>query len=108
MVEPRPEPDLAPSASSENGVGLSALLFGRKDGPSLLKQRLLISGIDPHEVGQSLEAYNRRSEIAQLTPDGVALAPHVLERALSLQPDQLLQFRFSGQAGKFVFRFTWK
>lgn len=103
-----PAPDLEPPPSSEDRIELSALLFDREDHPRLLKERLLISGIDPHEVGQFLEAYNRRSELIQFTPDGVAFAPHALEHMLSLSPTQILQFRFSGQAGKFIFRFTWK
>lgn len=93
---------------SAGQIELSSLLLARGDRPSLLRDRLLISGIDPHEVGQYLEAYNRRSELVQFTPDGVAFAPHALERMLSLSPDQLLQFRFSGQAGKLVFRISFK
>jgi hypothetical protein len=85
-----------------------ALLFAPERGPRLLQERLRISGIDPADVSRTLEAYNRRSEIAQFTPDGLAIAPHLLNRALSLEPNQLLQFRWSGQAGKLVFRFTWR
>lgn len=74
----------------------------------LLRERLRISGIEPDDVARTLEAYNRRSEILQFTPEGVALAPHLLDRALALDPGQLLQFRFSGQAAKLVFRMTWR
>jgi hypothetical protein len=96
----------APEETADR-IELSSLLLPRADRqPSLLRERLLISGIDPHEVGQYLEAYNRRSDLVQFTPDGVAFAPHALERMLSLSPDKLLQFRFSGQAGKLVFRLS--
>ena len=74
----------------------------------LLEERLRISGIEPDDVARTLEDYNRRSEILQFTPEGVALAPHFLDRALALDPGQLLQVRFSGQAAKVVFRMTWK
>jgi hypothetical protein len=108
LLEPTAGPDLEPSTSSEARIELFSLLFAREDHPRLLRERLRISGIDPHEVGQFLEAYNRRSELVQFTPDGVAFAPHALERLLSLSPSQILQFRFSGLAGKFVFRFSWQ
>ncbi len=113
--EPRPPRwagllDAAPPASLEacgdsaDRIGLAALLFAREDRPTLLEERLLISGIDPRDVRDFLQAYNRRSEFVQFTPEGVAFAPHALERMLSLPPTQLLQFRFSGQTGKLVFR----
>jgi len=103
-----PLPPLEPSATLHQRVERESLLFPPARGPRLLQERLRISGIDPADVARTLEAYNRRSEIAQFTPDGLAVAPQVLNRALSLQPDQLLQFRWSGQAGKLVFRFTWR
>ena len=81
-----------------------ALLFAPERGPRLLQERLRISGIDPADVSRTLEAYNRRSEIAQFTPDGLAIAPQLLNRALSLEPNQLLQFRWSGQAGHYQTR----
>jgi hypothetical protein len=92
----------APEAADR--IELSALLFAREDRPTLLEERLLISGIDPRDVRDFLQAYNRRSDLVQFTPDGVAFAPHVLERILALQPGQVLQFRYSGQGGKLVFR----
>jgi multidrug efflux pump subunit AcrB len=103
-----PQPGLLPSLAQQDGVERHALLFPTERGPRLLQERLRISGIDPADVARTLEAYNRRSEIAQFTPDGLAVAPQLLNRALSLQPNQLLQFRWSGQAGKLVFRFTWR
>lgn len=103
-----PHPGLVPSIAEQDRVERHALLFPPERGPRLLQERLRISGIDPADVARTLEAYNRRSEIAQFTPDGLAVAPQLLNRALSLQPNQLLQFRWSGQAGKLVFRFTWR
>jgi hypothetical protein len=87
---------------------LTTLLFPRDPPVRLLRAQLRISGIDPEDVRKTLEAYNRRSEVAQFTPDGLAIAPYVLQRALQLGPDQVLQFRWSGRAGKLVFQFTWR
>jgi hypothetical protein len=87
---------------------LTTLLFPRDPPVRLLRAQLRISGIDPEDVRKTLEAYNRRSEVAQFTPDGLAIAPYVLQRALQLGPDQVLQFRWSGRAGKLVFRMTWR
>jgi hypothetical protein len=84
------------------------LIFPRDPPVRLLRAQLRISGIDPEDVRRTVEAYNQRSEIAQFTPDGLAVAPYLLQRALHLSPDLLLQFRWSGQAGKLVFRFTWR
>jgi len=89
-------------------VELQTLIFPRDPPVRLLRARLRISGIDPQDVRQTLEAYNRESEVAQFTPDGLAVAPYLLQRALDLSPDLLLQFRWSGRAGKLVFRFTWR
>ena len=89
-------------------VELQTLIFPRDPTVRLLRARLRISGIDPQDVRQTLEAYNRESEVAQFTPDGLAVAPYLLQRALDLSPDLLLQFRWSGRAGKLVFRFTWR
>jgi hypothetical protein len=87
---------------------LTTLLFPRDPPVRLLRAQLRISGIDPEDVRTTVEAYNRRSEVAQFTPDGLAIAPYVLQRALQLGPDQVLQFRWSGRAGKLVFQFTWR
>jgi hypothetical protein len=89
-------------------VELQTLIFPRDPPVRLLRARLRISGIDPQDVRQTLEAYNRESEVAQFTPDGLAVAPYLLQRALDLSPDLLLQFRWSGRAAKLVFRFTWR
>ena len=89
-------------------VELQTLIFPRDPPVRLLRTQLRISGIDPEDVRRTLEAYNQRSELAQFTPDGLAVAPYLLQRALHLSPDLLLQFRWSGQAGKLVFRFTWR
>jgi hypothetical protein len=87
---------------------LESLVFPSHPPVRLLRAQLRISGIDTEDIRLTLEAYNRRSELAQFTPDGLAVAPYLLQRALDLGPDLLLQFRWSGQAGKLVFRFTWR
>ena len=89
-------------------IELQTLIFPRQPSVRLLHWRLRVSGIDAEDVRRTLEEYNRRSELAQFTPDGLAVAPYLLQRALDLSPDLLLQFRWSGQAGKLVFRFTWR
>ena len=106
-------PDDAPPcldlcADTPARVELQTLIFPRDPTVRLLRARLRISGIDPQDVRQTLEAYNRESEVAQFTPDGLAVAPYLLQRALDLSPDLLLQFRWSGRAAKLVFRFTWR
>jgi hypothetical protein len=95
-------------ADTSAQVELQALIFPRDPPVRLLRAQLRISGIDPEDVRRTLEAYNRRSELAQFTPDGLAVAPYLLQRALHLDPDLLLQFRWSGRAGKLVFQFTWR
>jgi len=95
-------------ADTPGPVELQTLIFPRDPPVRLLRARLRISGIDPQDVRQTLEAYNRNSEVAQFTPDGLAVAPYLLQRALHLGPDLLLQFRWSGRAGKLVLRFTWR
>jgi hypothetical protein len=95
-------------ADTPGPVELQTLIFPRDPPVRLLRARLRISGIDPQDVRQTLEAYNRNSEVAQFTPDGLAVAPYLLQRALHLGPDLLLQLRWSGRAGKLVLRFTWR
>ncbi len=99
---------LDPGPAVQARLVLEERAIPTRPGVRLLRERLRISGIEPDDVARTLEAYNRRSEILQFTPEGVALAPHILDRALSLDPGQLLQFRFSGQAAKLVFRMTWR
>ena len=101
-------PSLALSSDTPDRIELEALIFPRNPAVRLLHWRLRVSGIDAEDVRRTLEEYNRRSELAQFTPDGLAVAPYLLQRALDLSPDLLLQFRWSGQAGKLVFRFTWR
>ncbi len=96
------------AVATEERIELEALIFPPDPPVRLLRAQLRISGIDPEDVRRTLEEYNRRSELAQFTPDGLAVAPYLLQRALDLSPDLLLQFRWSGQAGKLVFRFTWR
>ncbi len=105
-AEDTPAPLATPEAVADR-IELSALLFPREP-PRLLTAQLRISGIDPEDVRRTLEALNARSEIGQFTPEGFSPAPHVLERMLDLPPGQVLQFRWSGQVGKLVFRFTWR
>ena len=101
-------PSLALPPEVPGRLELQALLFPRDPPPRLLRAELRISGIDPEDVRRTLEDLNRRSEVAQFTPDGLAVAPFLLQQALSLDPDQVLQVRWSGRAAKLVFRFTWK
>jgi hypothetical protein len=89
-------------------VELQTLIFPRDPPVRLLRAQLRILSIDPEDVRRTLEDYNRRSELAQFTPDGLAVAPYLLQRALHLNPDLMLQFRWSGMAGKLVFHFTWR
>jgi hypothetical protein len=102
------QPCLDLCTDTPSPVELQTLIFPRDPPVRLLRARLRISGIDPQDVRQTLEAYNRNSEVAQFTPDGLAVAPYLLQRALHLGPDLLLQFRWSGRAGKLVLRFTWR
>lgn len=101
-------PCLTLCSDTPERIELQTLIFPRQPAVRLLHWRLRVSGIDPEDVRRTLEEYNRRSELAQFTPDGLAVAPYLLQRALDLSPDLLLQFRWSGQAGKLVFRFTWR
>lgn len=105
---PDEQPCLDLCADTPARVELQTLIFPRDPPVRLLRARLRISGIDPEDVRQTLEAYNQRSELAQFTPDGLAVAPYLLQRALHLSPDLVLQLRWSGLAGKLVFRFTWR
>jgi hypothetical protein len=95
-------------AGTPDRLELQSLIFPRDPPARLLRTPLRISGIDPEEVRRFLEELNRGSEVAQFTPDGLAVAPNLLPRALSLDPGQILQVRWSGRAAKLVFRFTWK
>ncbi len=99
---------LALPPEAEQRIELGALVFPQHPPIRLLHARLRISGIDPDDVRRTFDAWNRRFELAQWTPDGVAIAPHVLARALDLSPDQLLQLRVTGQAARLVFRLTWR
>ena len=103
----RGEAVLDPPPAVNDRIELSTLLFPREPPARLLREHLRISGIDPEDIRITLEALNRRSELAQFTPDGLAVAPYALPRMLSLDPGTTLQFRFSGRAGKLVLRFAW-
>jgi hypothetical protein len=109
LAAPEDEPtDLGHTPAAVEQLELESLIFPSHPPVRLLRAQLRISGIDTEDIRRTLEAYNRRSELAQFTPDGLAVAPYLLQRALDLSPDLLLQFRWSGQAGKLVFRFTWR
>jgi hypothetical protein len=101
-------PDLALPTGTPERLELLTLIFPREPPARLLHATLRISGIDPEEVRRTLEEVNRSSELAQFTPDGLAVAPYLLQRALSLDRDQLLQVRWSGRTARLVFRFTWR
>ena len=101
-------PDLSLVGETPDRLELQALIFPRDPPVRLLHARLRISGIDPEDVRRTLEELNRTSELAQFTPDGLAVAPYLLQHALSLDRDQILQVRWSGPAAKLVFRFTWR
>jgi hypothetical protein len=87
---------------------LYTLIFPKERAPRLFGGRLRISGIDPEDVGRTLEAYNRRSELAQFSRDSLVLAPYVLQRALDMDRDQLLQLKLSAYTARLVFQFTWR
>lgn len=98
---------LEPAPVASDRIELAATLFPREPPARLLKENLRISGIDPEDIRRTLESMNRKSELAQFTPDGLAIAPYVIPRALSLDPGMLVQVRFSGRVGKLVLRFNW-
>ena len=101
---------LEPNPVVEERLELESLLFPRDPPARLLREHLRISGIDIDTEGirRTLESLNRKSELAQFTPEGLAIAPYLLQRAFDLDPSTMLQFRFSGRTGKLVFRFTWR
>jgi hypothetical protein len=103
-----PADKLGVPAATADRVEFSALVFRKDSKPRLLVTNLTISGIDPRDVQRTLQAYNRRSEIANVSGDSVAIGPYVLQRALQMPPEQLLQLRVSSQSAKLVFRMTWR
>ena len=99
--------DLALPDSTTDRVELFTLLFPGERAPRLFGGTLRISGIDPQDVRRTLEAYNRRSELVQFSRGSLVIAPYVLQRALAMDRDQLLQFRLSARTARLVFQFTW-
>ena len=112
---PRPCPDrpalparLAPCADAMRELDVHALMFPPDRGVHLLDWQLRISGIDPKDVGRTLQAYNQRSELATVRSDGVAIAPYLLRDAFHMPPDQLLQLRVGSWNARLVFQLTWR
>ena len=98
---------LALPDSTTDRIELFTLLFPGERAPRLFGRQLRISGIDLQDVQRTLEAYNRRSELAQFSRESLVLAPYVLQRALAMDRDQLLQFRLSARTARLVFQFSW-
>jgi len=99
---------LAVSDSTTDRLELFTLLFSGERAPRLFAGQLRISGIDPQDVRRTLEAYNRRSELAQFSRESLVIAPYVLQRALDMDRDQSLQVRLSARTARLVFQFTWR
>jgi hypothetical protein len=99
---------LALPDATASRLELFTLIFPKERAPRLFGGRLLISGIDPEEIGRALETYNRRSELAQFSPDSLVLAPYVLQRALDMDRNQLLQLKLSASTARLVFQLTWR
>jgi hypothetical protein len=89
-------------------VDLHNLLFHGGEAPRLLTSELRVSGIDARDVQRTLQEYNRRSELAQISRDNLILAPYLLQRALDMEPDQLLNLRLSARQARLVFQVTWR
>jgi hypothetical protein len=89
-------------------IELISLVFDPGPAPRILQGELTISGIDPWDVRRTLQAYNLRSELAQITQDSLVLAPYLLQRAFNLRANQFLQLRLKGQSANLVFRLTWQ
>ena len=94
--------------STADRVELSTLIFSRNSAPRLFTGELTISGIDPKDIRRTLDAYNRRSKLAQFTRDSLVVAPFVLQRAFEMDENQLLQVRLSARTARLVFEFTWR
>jgi len=94
--------------STADRVELSTLIFSRNSAPRLFTGELTISGIDPKDIRRTLDAYNRRSKLAQFTRESLVVAPFVLQRAFEMEENQLLQVRLSARTARLVFEFTWR
>jgi hypothetical protein len=94
--------------ATANRIELVTLVFDPDPAPRILQSELTFSGIDPWDVRRTLQAYNLRSELAQITQDSVVLAPYLLQRTFNLRSNQYLQLRLKGQSANLVFWFTWQ
>ncbi len=99
---------LAPCSESVQRMDVRTLVFPSDPKLHLLDWQLRISGIDPKDIGRTLDAYNRRSELATVRRDGVAIAPYLLRDFLDMPPDQLLQVRVGSWNARLVFQVTWR
>jgi hypothetical protein len=99
---------LSLTESTRDRVDLHALLFHGGAAPRLLTSELRVSGIDARDVQRTLQEYNRRSELAQISRDNLILAPYLLQRAFDLENDQLLNVRLSARQARLVFQVTWR
>lgn len=89
-------------------IELVMLVLDPEPAPRILQSELTFSGIDPWDVRRTLQAYNLRSELAQITQNSVVLAPYLLQRTFNLRSNQYLQLRLKGQSATLVFWFTWQ
>jgi hypothetical protein len=99
---------LSPCLVTTEDVERHAMIFHGHPKPRLLTSELTISGIDPRDVQRTLQDYNRRSEVAQISRNSVVLAPYLLQRAFAMDPDQLLQVRLTARTACLVFQLTWR
>jgi hypothetical protein len=100
--------DLSLSRSATAPGDLHNLLFHGGAAPRLLTSELRVSGIDARDVQRTLQEYNRRSELAQISRDNLVLAPYLLQRAFDMENDQLLNVRLSARQARLVFQVTWR
>ncbi len=101
-------PGQSPPESTRDRVDLHTLLFHGGAAPRLLTSELRVSGIDARDVQRTLQEYNRRSELAQISRDNLVLAPYLLQRAFDMENDQLLNVRLSARQARLVFQVTWR
>jgi hypothetical protein len=99
---------LSLAENTTDRADLHTLLFHGGGAPRLLTSELRVSGIDARDVQRTLQEYNRRSELAQISRDNLILAPYLLQRALDMEPDQLLNLRLSARQARLVFQVTWR
>jgi hypothetical protein len=103
-----PPGQLSLAERTRDRVELHTLLFHGGAAPRLLTSELRVSGIDARDVQRTLQEYNRRSELAQISRDNLVLAPYLLQRAFDMENDQLLNVRLSARQARLVFQVTWR